>query len=55
LGDVEIDFYLITFGPNYNVEYFKVNFNELYKYENKDIKKIIELVNKENYNNISKN
>jgi hypothetical protein len=45
LGDVEIDFYLITFGPN-----------DKYKlYKNRDIKKIIELANKENYAIISKN
>jgi len=56
LGDVEIDFYVMTFGPNDNLEYFKVNFNELYKlYKNTDIKKIIELANKENYVSISKN
>ena len=55
LGDTEIDFYVMTFGPNDNVEYFKVDFNELYElYKNRDIKKIIELANKENYASISK-
>ena len=55
LGDVKIDFYLMTYDPNNNVEYFKVDFNELYKlYKNRDIKKIIELANKENYTSISK-
>lgn len=54
LGDVKIDFYLMKPDPNDNVEYFKVDFNELYElYKNKDIKKIIELANKENYANIS--
>jgi glycosyltransferase involved in cell wall biosynthesis len=55
LGDTEIDFYVMTFGPNDNVEYFKVDFNELYElYKEGDIKKIIELANKENYASISK-
>jgi glycosyltransferase involved in cell wall biosynthesis len=55
LGDVKIDFYLMTYDPNNNVEYFKVDFNKLYElYKNKDIKKIIELANKENYASISK-
>jgi len=55
LGDVKIDFYVMTFGPNDNVEYFKVDFNELYElYKEGDIKKIIELANKENYASISK-
>jgi len=55
LGDVKIDFYVMTFGPNDNVEYFKVDFNELYElYKEGDIKKIIELANKENYVSISK-
>jgi len=54
LGDVKIDFYVMTPDPNDNVEYFKVDFNELYElYKNKDIKKIIELANKENYASIS--
>jgi len=54
-GDVEIDFYVMNPDPNDNVEYFKVDFNELYElYKNKDIKKIIELANKENYASISK-
>jgi glycosyltransferase involved in cell wall biosynthesis len=55
LGDTEIDFYVMTFSPNDNVEYFKVDFNELYElYKEGDIKKIIELANKENYASISK-
>jgi glycosyltransferase involved in cell wall biosynthesis len=54
LGDVKIDFYVMNPDPNDNVEYFKVDFNELYKlYKNKDIKKIIELANKDNYASIS--
>jgi len=53
LGDVEIDFYVMTYNPYGKVEYFKVNFNELYEiYKNKDIKRIIELANK-NYGSIS--
>jgi Glycosyl transferases group 1. len=53
-GDVKIDFYVMNPDPNDNVEYFKVDFNELYElYKNKDIKKIIELANKENYASIS--
>jgi len=55
LEDVKIDFYVMTPDPNDNVEYFMVDFNELYElYKNKDIKKIIELANKENYASISK-
>jgi len=55
LGDVKIDFYVMTYDSNNNVEYFKVDFNELYElYKNKDIKRIIELANKENYASISK-
>jgi glycosyltransferase involved in cell wall biosynthesis len=55
LGDVKIDFYVMTYDSNNNVEYFKVDFNELYElYKKKDIKKIIELANKENYASISK-
>jgi glycosyltransferase involved in cell wall biosynthesis len=54
LGDVKIDFYVMTYDSNNNVEYFKVDFNELYElYKKKDIKKIIELANKENYASIS--
>ena len=54
LGDVKIDFYLMTFDLNGNVEYFKVDFNELYElYKNKDIKKIVELAKKEKYASIS--
>ena len=54
LGDVEIDFYVMTYNPYGKVEYFKVDFNELYGiYKNKDIKRIIELANK-NYDGISK-
>ncbi len=54
LGDVEINFYVMSYNANGKVEYSKVDFWELYKlYENKDIKKIIELTNK-NYDNISK-
>jgi len=54
LGDVKIDFYVMKPDPNDNVEYFKVNFNELYElYKNKDIKKIIELAKKEKYASIS--
>jgi len=31
-----MDFYVMAFGPNDNVEYFKVYFNELYKlYKNR--------------------
>ena len=53
LGDVEIDFYVMIYNPYGKVEYFKVDFNELYKiYKNKDIKKIIGLANK-NYDGIS--
>jgi glycosyltransferase involved in cell wall biosynthesis len=55
LRGTEIDFYVMTFGPNDNVEYFRVDFNELYElYKEGDIKKIIELANKENYASISK-
>jgi len=54
LGDVKIDFYVMTPDPNDNVEYFKVDFNELYElYKNKDIKKIVELAKKEKYASIS--
>ena len=54
LGDVKIDFYVMTYNPYGKVEYFKVDFNELYGiYKNKDIKRIIELANK-NYGGISK-
>jgi len=53
LGDVKIDFYVMNPDPNDNVEYFKIDFNELYElYKNGDIKKIIELA-KENYVSIS--
>jgi glycosyltransferase involved in cell wall biosynthesis len=53
LGDVEIDFYVMTYNPYGKVEYFKVDFNELYRiYKNKDIKRIIGLANK-NYDGIS--
>ena len=55
LRNTEIDFYLMTYDFNRNVEYFKVDFNELYElYKEGDIKKIIELANKENYVSISK-
>jgi len=54
LGDVKIDFYVMKPDPNDNVEYFKVDFNELYElYKNKDIKKIVELAKKEKYASIS--
>jgi glycosyltransferase involved in cell wall biosynthesis len=54
LGDVKIDFYVMVPDPNDNVEYFKVDFNELYElYKKKDIKKIIELAKKEKYASIS--
>jgi glycosyltransferase involved in cell wall biosynthesis len=54
LGDVEINFYIMSYNSDGKVRYSKVDFRELYKlYENKDIKKIIELANK-NYDNISK-
>jgi len=54
LGNVKIDFYVMNPDPNDNVEYFKVDFNELYElYKNKDIKKIIELAKKEKYASIS--
>jgi len=53
LGDVEIDFYVMAYNHYSKVEYFKVDFNELYGiYKNKDIKRIIELANK-NYDGIS--
>ncbi len=41
MGDIEIYFYVITFDLNDNVEYFKVDLNELYElYKNEDMSSI---------------